>query len=38
MWEDVDNVSNLVNAEDLTAFPFDTQYEFFQKKNKINAK
>ena len=38
MWEDVKNVCNLVNAENLTAFPFDTQYEFFQKPNTINGK
>ena len=35
-WEDVKNVCNLRNAEDLTAFPFDTQLEFFQKPNTIN--
>ena len=38
MWEDVKNVCNLVNADNLTAFPFDTQYEFFQKPNTINGK
>ncbi len=38
MWEDVKNVCNLVNADNLTAFPFDTQFEFFQKPNTINGK
>ena len=36
MWEDEKNFCNLMNAEDLTAFPFDTQLEFFQKPNVIN--
>jgi sialate O-acetylesterase len=38
MWEDVKNVCNLVNEENLTAFPFDTQLKFFQKPNVINGK
>lgn len=38
MWEDVRNVCNLMNAENLTAFPFDTQFGFFQKPNTINGK
>ena len=37
-WEDVKNVCNLVNAENLTAFPFDTRFEFFRKPNTINIK
>ena len=36
MWEDVKNYCNLMNEEDLTAFPFDTQFEFFRKPNAIN--
>ena len=36
MWEDVANVCNLVNAENFTAYPFDTTLEFFQKPNNIN--
>ena len=38
MWEDVKTVCNLVNKEELTAFPFDTQFEFFKSKNKINGR
>ena len=36
MWEDEKNYCNLMNAENLSALPFDTQFEFFQKPNNIN--
>ena len=38
MWDDTASRPNLVNAEGLTVFPFDTSLGFFRQGSRINAK